>query len=188
MGGAVETSGYRRAAAIDPGDNQTEAMKSVVTDVAAYDWEQDQPPQRPFSETVIYELHVAGFTKHPNSGVAADKRGTFAGLTEKVPYLTDLGITAVELMPIFQFDAQDAPEGLGNYWGYSSASFFAPHLAYSVRRDPLGCLDEFRDMVKAFHRAGIEVILDVVYNHSPEGNENGPHSLIAGWTTPLTTS
>jgi isoamylase len=183
-GRAVETAGYRRGAAVDAGDNQTEAFKSVVTDTSAYDWEDDQLPQRPFSETVIYELHVGGFTKHPNSGVTPAKRGTFAGLVEKIPYLKDLGITAVELMPVFQFDVQDAPDGLTNYWGYSSVSFFAPHLAYSSGSDPLACLDEFRDMVKALHRADIEVILDVVYNHSPEGNEKGPTLSYRGLDNP----
>jgi glycogen operon protein len=93
---------------------------------------------------------------------------------EKIPYLQDLGITAVELLPIFQFDEQDAPPGLRNYWGYGPISFFALHAGYSARRDPLGALDEFRDMVKALHQAGIEVILDVVFNHTAEGDENGP--------------
>ena len=119
-------------------------------------------------------MHVGGFTRHPNSGVSPEKRGTFAGLVEKIPYLKDLGITAVELLPVFQFDWQDAPEGRVNYWGYSPVSFFAPHHAYSSRKDPLGVLDEFRDMVKALHREGIEVILDVVFNHTAEGNHNGP--------------
>jgi len=183
-GRAVETSGYRRGAAVESGDNQKEAFKSIVTDTSAYDWEEDQLPEHPFSETVIYELHVGGFTKHANSGVAPAKRGTFAGLIEKIPYLKELGITAVELMPVFQFDAQDAPDGLTNYWGYSSVSFFAPHLAYSSQSDPLGCLDEFRDMVKALHRADIEVILDVVYNHSPEGNEKGPTLSYRGLDNP----
>jgi glycogen operon protein len=95
-------------------------------------------------------------------------------MIEKIPYLQDLGITAVELLPVFQFDAQDAPPGLVNYWGYSPVSFFAPHAAYSSRRDPLGPVDEFRDLVKALHRAGIEVILDVVYNHTAEDNHDGP--------------
>jgi len=93
---------------------------------------------------------------------------------EKIPYLLDLGISAVELLPIFQFDAQDCPKGLVNYWGYAPASFFSPHQAYSSRKDPLGPVDEFRDMVKALHRAGIEVILDVVFNHTCEGAEGGP--------------
>ena len=98
------------------------------------------------------------------------KRGTYAGLIEKIPYLQELGITAVELLPVFQFDAQDCPPGKINYWGYAPISFFAPHQAYSSRQDPLGPVDEFRDMVKALHRAGIEVILDVVFNHTAEGD------------------
>jgi glycogen operon protein len=119
-------------------------------------------------------MHVRGFTRHPSSGVVDNKRGTFAGLIEKIPYLRELGVTAVELMPVFQFDPQDAPPGLVNYWGYAPVSFFAPHQAYSSRPDPLGPLDEFRDMVKALHRADIEVILDVVFNHTAEGDHNGP--------------
>ena len=103
-----------------------------------------------------------------------ETRGTYAGLIEKIPYLQQLGITAVELLPVFQFDAQDCPPGKVNYWGYAPVSFFAPHQAYSSRQDPLGPVDEFRDMVKALHRAGIEVILDVVFNHTAEGDHGGP--------------
>ncbi len=125
-------------------------------------------------ETVIYELHVRGFTRHPSSGIAAERRGTYAGLIDKIPYLRDLGITAVELMPVFQFDPQAAPEGLVNYWGYQPVSFFAPHHAYSSAKGALAVLDEFRDMVKALHRAGLEVILDVVFNHTAEGDRQGP--------------
>jgi isoamylase len=165
---------YSRLAAGLPGDNAAFAMKSVVVDPSTYDWEGDTPLERTFANTVIYEMHVAGFTRHPNSGLPAEKRGTYAGLVEKIPYLQELGITAVELLPVFQFDASDAPLGLVNYWGYCPVSFFAPHCAYSSRKDPLGPLDEFRDMVKALHRAGIEVILDVVYNHTAEGNHDGP--------------
>ncbi len=160
---------YSRAAVSTPGDNSATALKSVVTDVSRYDWEGDEPLRRPFSRTVIYEMHVAGFTKHPDSGVDPAKRATYAGLIDKIPYLQDLGVTAVEFQPVFQFDEQDAPAGLTNYWGYSPVSFFIPHFGYSLRRDPLAVLDEFRDMVKALHRAGIEVILDVVYNHTAEG-------------------
>ena len=162
---------YDRTAASRPGDNMATAMKSVVTDSSGYDWEGDRPLRHPYASTVIYEMHVAGFTRHPNSGVAPGKRGTYAGLIEKIPYLQDLGITAVELLPVFQFDPFDAPPGRMNYWGYCPISFFAPHLAYSSRPDPLAAIDEFRDMVKALHRAGIEVILDVVYNHTAEGNQ-----------------
>jgi glycogen operon protein len=165
---------YARDAASRPGDNAASAMKSVVADPGRYDWEGDSPIRRPFVETIVYELHVRGFTRHPSSGVPVGKRGTYAGLIDKIPYLKDLGITAVELLPVFQFDAQDAPAGRTNYWGYQPVSFFAPHQAYSSQKEPLAVLDEFRDMVKAFHRAGIEVILDVVFNHTTEGGRNGP--------------
>ena len=171
---------YDRSAARRPGDNAATAMKSVVADLRHYDWEGDRPLRRPLVETVIYELHVAGFTKHESSGVAKAKRGTYAGLIEKIPYLQDLGITAVELLPVFQFDPQDAPAGGVNYWGYQPVSFFAPHHSYSSRSAPRAVLDEFRDMVKALHRAGIEVILDVVYNHTSEGGHDGPTLSLRG--------
>ena len=167
-------AGRSREAARRPGDNTATALKSVVVDASAYDWEGDRPLGRPFAKTIIYEMHVGGFTRHPSSDVAPSKRGTYAGLIEKIPYLQDLGISAVELLPVFAFDEEDGPPGLGNYWGYQPLSFFAPHCGHSSRLDPLGVLDEFRDMVKALHRAGIEVILDVVYNHTTEGNETGP--------------
>jgi len=172
--GVVVPARYSRDAARTAGDNAATAMKSVVVDVAAYEWEGDAPLGRPSSRTIVYEMHVRGFTRHPSSGVAEKTRGTFAGLIEKIPYLRDLGITAAELLPVFQFDAQDCPPGRVNYWGYSPVSFFAPHHAYSSRQDPLGPVDEFRDMVKALHRAGIEVILDVVFNHTAEGDHRGP--------------
>src|SRR5262249_41902450 len=140
-------------------ENITPSMKSVVTDLSLYDWEGDTNIKRTFAKTVIYEMHVGGFTRHPNSMVPENKRGTYAGLIEKIPYLVDLGITAVELLPVFQFDEQDCPNGLINYWGYSPVSFFAPHQGYSSSKEPMGILDEFRDMVKALHKAGIEVIL-----------------------------
>jgi glycogen operon protein len=149
-------------------------MKSVVVDPSAYDWEGDQPLRRPASRTIVYEMHVRGFTRHPSSGVAEKTRGTYAGLIEKIPYLQELGITAVELLPVFQFDPLACPPGRVNYWGYQPVSFFAPHQAYSSRQDPLGPVDEFRDMVKALHRAGIEVVLDVVFNHTAEGGHDGP--------------
>jgi glycogen operon protein len=170
----VVPDSYDRGAAVRPGDNCATAMKSVVAAPAAYDWEGDRPLRRPFARTVIYEMHVRGFTQHASSGVADARRGTYAGVIEKIPYLRDLGVTAVELLPIFQFDSQDAPDGRRNYWGYQPVSFFAPHQAYSSRPDALGALDEFRDMVKALHRAGIEVILDVVFNHTTEGDHRGP--------------
>ena len=172
--GAAVPKNYSRDAARQIGDNAAKAMKSVVVDVQTYDWEGDAPLQRPSSRTIVYEMHVRGFTRHPSSAVPEQRLGTFAGIIEKIPYLQQLGITAVELMPVFQFDPQDSPPGKLNYWGYAPVSFFAPHHAYSSRQDPLGPLDEFRDMVKALHRAGIEVILDVVFNHTAEGDHNGP--------------
>src|SRR5438876_7821043 len=129
-------------------------------------------------------MHARGFTRHPSSGIPEKKCGTFAGLIEKVPYLHELGVTAVELMPVFQFDPQDSTPGRVNYWGYTPVSFFAPHQAYSSCQDALGPLDEFRDMVKALHRAGIEVILDVVFNHTAEGNHDGPTLSFRGLDNP----
>jgi len=172
--GVVVPKNYSRDAARQAGDNAATAMKSVVVDGHTYDWEGDTPLQRPSSRTIVYEMHVRGFTRHPSSGVAERSRGTFAGLIEKIPYLQQLGITAVELLPVFQFDPQDSPPGRVNYWGYAPVSFFAPHQAYSSRQDVLGPVDEFRDLVKALHRAGLEVILDVVFNHTAEGNHEGP--------------
>jgi glycogen operon protein len=173
--GVAVPDGYDRDAAREAGsDTCATAMKSVVVDPSAYDWEGDAPLRRPSAQTIIYEMHVRGFTCHPSSGVEEKTRGTFAGLIARIPYLQRLGITAVELLPVFQFDAQDCPPGKVNYWGYAPLSFFAPHQAYGSRRDPLGPVDEFRDMVKALHRARIEVILDVVFNHTAEIDHTGP--------------
>jgi len=176
---------YSRQEASTPGANTRSAMKSVVVNPQNYDWEGDTFLKIPFSQTVIYEMHVAGLTKHPNSGIPESLRGTYLGVIDKIPYLKDLGVTAVELLPVFHFDPQDGPDGLVNYWGYSPVSFFAPHAAYAANReDPTAALDEFRDMVKAFHRAGIEVILDVVFNHTAEGDERGPTLCFKGLENP----
>jgi glycogen operon protein len=175
---------YGREDARREGDNAGTAMKSVVVDPEAYDWEGDSPLRLPSARTIIYEMHVRGFTRHASSGVGEKTRGTYAGLIEKIPYLQELGITAVELLPVFQFDALDCPPGKVNYWGYAPISFFAPHQAYSSRQDPLGPVDEFRDMVKALHRAGIEVILDVVFNHTTEGDHTGPTLSFRGIDNP----
>jgi len=172
---------YNRAAAHEKGDNAATAMKSVVVDPSLYDWESDRPLHRSSSQTIVYEMHVRGFTKDPSSGLPEATRGTYSGVIEKIPYLQELGVTAVELMPVFQFDALDCPTGHVNYWGYAPVSFFAPHQAYSSRQDPLGPVDEFRDMVKALHRAGIEVILDVVFNHTAEGDDHGPTLCFRGF-------
>ncbi|HEB56100.1 MAG TPA: glycogen-debranching protein [Gammaproteobacteria bacterium] len=160
---------FDRQAAIKAGPNIGRAPLGVLH--TATDSNTLNPVQKPqhTHDTVIYELHVKGFTRHAGSAVPSDRRGTFSGLVEKIPYLQSLGITAVELMPIFQFDPQE-----NDYWGYMPLSFFAPHHLYGKARSAAALLDEFRDMVNAFHHAHIEVILDVVYNHTGEGNEHGP--------------
>ena len=133
-----------------------------------FDWTGVQPPRHE-ADAIIYELHVKGFTKNPNSGVDASRAGTYAGLVEKIPYLKELGITVVEFMPVFQRDPQE-----GDYWGYMPLNFFSPHAQYaSTRRDDAQHF-EFESMVKAFHEAGIGVVLDVVYNHTCEGDHRGP--------------
>jgi glycogen operon protein len=182
--GVVVPKNYDRQAAQREGDNAATAMKSVVVDSHDYDWEGDTPLCLPSARAIIYEMHVRGFTRHPSSGLDEKTRGTYAGLIAKIPYLKQLGITAVELLPVFQFDAQDCPAGRVNYWGYQPVSFFAPHQAYSSRQDPLGPVSEFRDMVKVLHRAGIEVILDVVFNHTAEGNHDGPTLSFRGIDNP----
>ena len=174
---------YSREAARRDGDNAATAMKNVLVDTGTYDWKGDAPLCHSSSRTVIYEMHVRGFTRHPSSGVGETTRGTYAGLIDKIPYLQQLGVTAVELLPVFQFDPQDCPPdppGLVNYWGYQPVSFFAPHQSYCSCQTPLGAVDEFRDMVKALHRAGIEVILDVVFNHTAEGDHTGPTLCLRG--------
>lgn len=165
---------YSRQAAKLPGNNFGKALKSVVVDPQNFDWEDDKPLHRPYSSSIIYEMHVGGFTNNPNSGIEASKRGTFVGLIEKIPYLQELGITAVELMPIQFFDEQDVQPGLSNYWGYSQIAFFAPHAGYGYGENPVDIANEFRELVKALHKAGIEVILDVVFNHTAEAGIDGP--------------
>ena len=168
---------YDRKKAMQFGiNNCASALRGVVVSskTDSYDWEGDVPLRIPYASSVIYEIHVGGFTQNPNSGLVPEKRGTFAGLIEKIPYFQELGITTIELLPVHYFDPEDAMPGLTNYWGYSTIGFFAPYPGYSSRKDPLGPVDEFRDMVKALHKGGIEVILDVVFNHTAEGNENGP--------------
>ncbi len=142
-------------------------------------WEETRPPQHPWSETVIYELHVRGFTVHESAGV--EHPGTYKGLTEKIPYLQELGVTAVELMPVHEFNEHEigrinpiTREPLRNFWGYSPAAFMAPNAAYACGECLGDQVQEFKEMVRAFHEAGIEVLLDVVFNHTAEGNETGP--------------
>jgi len=177
-------AGYDRNALAQDGADVANSMKNAVVGAEAFDWEGDAPLHLPSTRTIIYEMHVRGFTRHSRSGVKDKLRGTYAGVIEKIPYLKELGITAAELLPIFQFDSQDCPAGLVNYWGYAPVSFFAPHRAYSSDQSCLGPVNEFRAMVKAFHRAGIEVILDVVFNHTAEGSESGPTLCFRGIDNP----
>ena len=167
---------WNRGAACLPGDNLTQSMRSVVIDPLDYDWEGDRPLNRPMQDSVIYEMHVGGFTRAGNSHVTSP--GTFRAVIEKIPYLQSLGVTAVELLPVFQFDDTEAHEfegnKLNNFWGYSTMAYFAPHPGYCESAGEAQHMTEFRDMVKALHKAGIEVILDVVFNHTDEGNHQGP--------------
>jgi isoamylase len=144
-----------------------------------FDWENDRPLGLPLEDLVIYEMHVRGFTRHPTSGVRFP--GTFAGLREKIPYLVELGVNCVELLPIFEFDETEVDrvnpangERLVNYWGYSTLGFFAPKAAYAATGHCRLQADELKTLVKELHRHGIEVILDVVFNHTSEGSEDGP--------------
>jgi isoamylase len=169
-------------------DSAPYVPRSLVTDAAAeYDWEGDAPLLLPYANTVLYETHVKGFTKrHPD--IPPELRGTYAGLAHDMAtgYLRDLGVTAVELLPVHEYIPEGGllDRGLTNYWGYNSIGYFAPHHAYSssvAAGSPGGQVNEFKDMVKALHRAGIEVILDVVYNHTAEGNEHGPTLCFRGF-------
>ena len=160
----------------DENDDAAGMQKCVVVN-PYFDWEEDRPLCLPLSDSIIYELHVKGFTKrHPEIPEAL--RGTYAGLAAKpsIQYLKRLGVTAVELMPVHAFltDKHLAEKGLTNYWGYNTTNFFSPDARYSGSGDRGGQVAEFKAMVKSFHREGIEVILDVVYNHTAEGNHMGP--------------
>ncbi len=170
-GGAPSGNGGTRWAGV-------RARRGLILD-DEFDWGFDQPLDRHLADTVIYEVHVRSFTRHPSSGVSAP--GTFRGLVEKIPYLVDLGVTAVELMPVTEFEENEndrvnprTGERLRNLWGYHPLTFFAPRAAYASDTRPGGAVREFKGMVKALHEAGIEVILDMVFNHTGEGDEKGP--------------
>jgi len=173
---AINVAGWDRWRRQHRGVQPHDSPRAIVL-AEEYDWEGDTPLHLPSEQMIIYELHVGGFTRHPSSGVRHP--GTFLGLIEKIPYLKELGITHVELMPVMAFDEQDVPEevwkaGLRNFWGYSTLGFFSPHPGFCVTPERGTHRREFRDMVKALHRAGIGVILDVVFNHTCEGGAGGP--------------
>ena len=186
---------FQAARGYDSSSSLTDLSISTADDAATtpkcifthdhFDWEADSPPKHSASDTVIYETHVRGFTIHPSSGAA--NPGTFAGLIEKIPYLQDLGMTAIELMPVLEFNENESSrvnpvtgQKLKNYWGYNTVAFFAPKQSYCIGDAPGQQILEFRQMVKAFHRAGIEVILDIVLNHTAEGDELGPTISLRG--------
>jgi isoamylase len=159
---------FDRTAAMREGSNAGRApLGALMSHRAQFDWGDSEPPRHE-ADAIIYELHLRGFTENPNSGVDPLRRGTYAGLVYKIPYLKDLGVTVVELMPVFQRDPQE-----GDYWGYMPLNFFSPHVQYSSDHDH-GQHLEFKNMVKAFHEAGIGIVLDVVYNHTCEGDHRGP--------------
>jgi glycogen operon protein len=175
--------------AVQEPDTRTTSRRSVFLR-RAFQWQEDVPPLVPFEDSIIYELHVRGFTCHSSSAVAHP--GTFAGLAEKIPHLQALGVTAVELLPIHEFDEcdctfrnPDTGEKLRDFWGYNSMAFAAPKASYATSGKQHGQITEFRDMVRAFHAAGIEVILDVVFNHTGEGDDRGRTSSFRGLDNPL---
>ncbi len=172
-----------RDLSLDRRDNTELVPKCIVVD-DYFDWQGDVRPDLGLENMFLYEAHLKGFTAHPSSGVS--RPGTYQGLVEKIPYLKHLGINAIELMPIHEICVEDflIARGLTNYWGYNTIGFFAPESSYKASRIPGSQVDEFKTMVRALHRAGIEVILDVVYNHTAEGSELGPTLSFRGIDNP----
>ena len=149
-------------------------LKGVVTKRDYFDFKSHPRPKHSWNKTIIYELHVGGFTKSNDSSISESKKGTFLGLIEKIPYIKSLGITAIDLLPVFAFDPNDAPEGLVNYWGYSPINWFTPHQGFVDSCNPLEARKQFKKLVEVCHDNELEVLIDVVYNHTTEGNQNGP--------------
>ncbi len=180
---AYDARSAERDLSYDARDDARIVPKAIVVD-DAFDWDGDESPSRPLEDLVIYEVHVKGFTASASSGVTHP--GTYLGFIEKIPHLVDLGVNAVELLPVHESVTEDflSSGGRTNYWGYNTLSFFAPESSYGTRRTP-GCeVQEFKTLVRALHRAGIEVILDVVYNHTAEGSELGPTLSLRGIDNP----
>ena len=171
---------------VDLGDRSAAGIPKCVVVDSAFDWRGDRPLNYPLRKSVIYEVHLKGLSAHDSSGVAHP--GTYRGVIEKIPYLQNLGVTSVEFLPVhdfdeFEFTRRDPVTGerLRDYWGYSTLCFFAPKASYASDASPGAAVDEFKEMVRALHAAGIEVILDVVFNHTSEGNEYGPTVSFRGW-------
>ncbi|MCL2528262.1 MAG: glycogen debranching protein GlgX [Defluviitaleaceae bacterium] len=171
-------------------ENLADVPRCIVIDDGDFDWQGDVPLNYPLRFSVLYETHVKGLTAHPNSGVKHP--GTYLGVIEKIPYFKELGVTSLEFLPIQEFNENEYPrtnprtgKPLVNYWGYSTVAFFAPKESYALDRSPGGPVREFKTMVRELHKAGIEVILDVVFNHTGEGNENGPTLSFRGLDNPI---
>lgn len=180
---AYDPNSSLRDLSFDTRDNFKLVPKSIVVD-DAFDWQGERPGNCPLQDLIIYEVHLKGFTAHPSSGVK--NPGTYLGFMEKIPYLKDLGVNAVEFLPLHEFYVDDflREKGLTNYWGYNSIAFFAPESSYAAGKTP-GCqVNEFKTLVRELHKAGLEVILDVVYNHTGEGNELGPTISLRGVDNP----
>ena len=167
-------STYQRRDATGASPNTETCLKGVVCERERFDFDAHPRPRHSWQQTVIYELHVGGFTRRCDSGVRQGRRGNLLGVIDKIPYLKQLGVTTIELLPVQAFDPQDAPPGRDNVWGYSPLSWFTPHQGYVCGSNPLEARGEMRALVAACHDAGLEVLLDVVYNHTTEGNGDGP--------------
>ncbi|UPM49734.1 isoamylase [Synechococcus sp. A10-1-5-1] len=165
---------YKRVDALGGMPNTAKCLKGVVTERDRFDFRAAPRPRHSWQRTLIYELHVGGFSRGQGSPVSQEAQGTYLGLIELIPYLKGLGITTIELLPVMAFDPHDAPEGRMNYWGYSPLSWLAPHHGYQQGDDPLQIRHQVRQLVTACHQAGLEVLVDVVYNHTCEGNQAGP--------------
>ena len=165
---------YQRGLATGDHDNSAHCLKAVVTERDHFDFNSHPRPRHDWRETVIYELHPGGFSRDLSSPASPEHRGTFLGLIDALPYLQSLGITAIELLPSMAFDPADAPDGRQNYWGYSPLSWFAPHHGYVCGDEPLAGRQQLRQLVAACHDHGLEVFVDVVYNHTTEGSSQGP--------------
>ena len=165
---------YQRESAKGFLSNLNQCLKGVVCERDHFDFSSHPRPMHSWTKSVIYEMHLGGFTNGKDSQVTSNKQGTFLGLIEKIPYLRELGITTIELLPVFAFDPFDAPTGVENYWGYSPLNWFTPHQNYIVGDDPLKARDQVRQLIASCHDQGLEVLLDVVYNHTTEGSQDGP--------------
>ncbi len=172
--GITGWNSYERSSYLSDNDNIKSCLKGIVCEREEFDFASHPRPQHKWSNTIIYELHVGGFTKGEKNNLEKSKRGTLLALKEKIPYLKELGITTLELLPIFAFDPSDAPPGRKNFWGYSPINWFTLHHEYILGDNPLEARNQARELVAECHDNNIEVLLDVVYNHTSEGNKEGP--------------